>query len=272
MRSKKLEVQPITEQHLMAESTGARTGFWRRQFAPTVTRPQVIFDVVFGAIGPILCFVFDPIVFRSGMGDPPLLADYRNFVYLFSGLQITLLGFWLLTGPGQQVWNQLIGGMMLCASIFCLGVGLVLTPFSLFGLFLYGIGIFGFTPFLTALVYLRNSSRALRAGKAGSAGFAGVLVPVSGIVLVAGLPLLLSIQIQLMVSRAVTEIIEGDPQHAIFAAHRLAPLSFFAGSELDQIVNAYSSATDEKRRQLLKSCYQEITGESIENRAANPAD
>jgi hypothetical protein len=157
--------------------------------------------------------------------------------------------------------------MLLCGSIFCVAVGLALAPFSLFGLLLYGIGIFGFTPFLTALVYLRNSSRALRAEKVGAGGFAGVLIPVLGILLVAGVSLLLSIQIHLMVDRAVTEILEGDSQHAIFAAHRLAPLSFFANSELDQIVNAYSGASDEKRKQLLKSCYQEITGQSIENRA-----
>lgn len=267
-----MEVEHITEQHLMAEPTPVRIGFWQRQFAPGVTRPQVIFDVTFGVIGPILCFVFDPLVFRNGIGGAPLLSDYRNFVYLFSGLQIGLLCFWLSTGPGLQAWNRLIGGMLLCGGIFCVAVGLALAPFSLFGLFLYGIGIFGFTPFLTALVYLRNSCRALRAEKVGATGFAGVLIPVSGILLVAGLPLLLSIQIHLMVSRAVTEIVEGDSQHAIFAAHRLAPLSFFATSELDQIVSAYSVASDEKRRQLLKSCYHEITGENIESRAAVMAD
>ena len=78
--------------------------------------------------------------------------------------------------------------------------------------------------------------------------------------------------IHLMVSRAVTEILEGDSQPAIFAAHRLAPLSFFANAELDQIVYAYSVAPDEKRKQLLKSCYQEITVESIEHQANILAD
>jgi hypothetical protein len=77
------------------------------------------------------------------MGGAPLLSDYRNFVYLFSGLQIASLCFWLLTGPGWQVWNKLIGGMLLCGGIFCLVVGLALVPFSFFGLLLYGIGIFG---------------------------------------------------------------------------------------------------------------------------------
>ena len=267
-----MEGQQIAEPHLMAEQTRARTGFWRRQFAPSVTRPQVLFDIIFGVIGPILCFVFDPFVFRNGIGGSALLSDYRNFVYLFSGLQIALLCFWLLTGSGPQIWNQLIGGMLLCGGIFCAVVGVGLAPFSFLGLFIYGIGLFGFTPFLTAIVYLRNSRRALRAEKVGAAGLADALFPISGMLLVAGLPLLLSIQIHLMVSRGVSEILQGDSQHATFAAHRLVPLRFFAGSELDQIVNAYVAASDERRKELLKSCYQVITGESIENRAAILSD
>jgi hypothetical protein len=262
-----MEVQHLTEQHLMTEPIRGRTGFWRRQFALNVTRPQVIFDVTFGVIGPILCFVFDPLVFRDGSGGAPLLPEYRNFVYLFSGLQMALLCCWLLTGPGWQGWNNLMGGMLLCGGIFCAVVGLGLAPFSLFGLLLYGIGIFGFTPFLTAIVYLRNSRRALRAEKVGAGGLADVLIPLSGMLLVAGLPLLLSIQIHLMVSRGVSEILEGDSQHATFASHRLAPLGFFADSELDPIVNAYIATSDEKRKELLKSCYLEITGRSIELRA-----
>ena len=101
------------EQVGMVESPGEKVGFWRRQFEATVTRPQIIFDIVFGVIAPILCFVFDPLVFRNGFGGPALLSDYRNFVYLFSGLQIDLLCFWLLTGSGPQVWNKLIGGMFI---------------------------------------------------------------------------------------------------------------------------------------------------------------
>ena len=262
-----MEVPHLTEQNVSAESIRTRTGFWRRQFAASVTRPQVIFDITFGVIGPILCFVFDPIVFRDGLGGAPLLSDYRNFVYLFSGLQIASLCFWLLTGPAWQVWNKLIGGMLLCGGIFCAVVGLGLAPFSFVGLFIYGIGVFGFTPFLTAIVYLRNSCRALRAEKVGAAGVAEALIPVAGMLLVAGLPLLLSMQIHLIVSRGVSEILEGDSQHATFAAHRLAPLRFFADSELDPIVNAYISTSDEKRKELLKSCYLEITGRSIERRA-----
>ena len=69
-----MDVQHITEQHLMAEPNRARPGFWRRQFAPSLTRPQVVFDITFGVIGPILCFGFDPLVFRGGLGGAPLLV------------------------------------------------------------------------------------------------------------------------------------------------------------------------------------------------------
>jgi hypothetical protein len=261
-----MEIQHVTEQRIVADSSRAETGFWKRQFGATVTQPQIFFDVTFGVVGPVLCFVFDPIIFRSWLMGPPLLGDYQTFAYLFSGLQITLLSFWLLTGPGWQPWNRLMGGMLLSGTVFCVIIGFVLAPFSLIGL-IYGVGLFGLTPFLTALVYLRNSCRAWRAENNDAESLAAALIGVSGILLVSGLPLLLSIQIHLTVSRAVAEIIEGDSQHAMFAAHRLVPLRFFADAELDQIVNAYTFAKDEKRKELLKSCYREITGDSIENRA-----
>ena len=261
-----MEIPHIVEGRVVPDSIRKKTGFWKRQFAPVVTRPQVTFDIIFGVIGPILCFVLDPLVFRNGFAGPPLFPDYQTFVYLFSGLQVTLLCLWLLTGPGLYVWNQMIGGMLLAGGIFCLIVGVILSPFSLLGL-MFGIGIFGFTPFLTALVYLRNSRRALRAGHNDAVGFAHAIVPVSAILLASGVPLLLSIQINSAVTRAINEIVEGDSQHAIFAAHRLVPLRFFADAKLDQIVNAYRSESDEKRKELLRSCYREITGDNIENRA-----
>lgn len=148
-----MEIQHVTEQHVVSDSSRAKTGFWKRQFGATVTQPQIFFDVAFGVIAPILCFVFDPIVFRSWLG-PPLLGDYQTLAYLFSGLQIILLCFWLLSGSGRQGLNSFIGGMLLSGAIFCLIGGVVLAPFSLLGL-IYGIGVFGFTP---APIFLLTAS------------------------------------------------------------------------------------------------------------------
>ena len=36
-----------------------RPGFWQRQFLGPPTAQQIAFDVVFGVVGPVLCFIFD---------------------------------------------------------------------------------------------------------------------------------------------------------------------------------------------------------------------
>ena len=242
-----------------------KPGFWRRQFAPQVTWPQVSFDIVFGIVGPILCFTFDPIVFRGSFGDRPLLGDYKIYVYFFSGLQIIMLSLWLLAGAGFQFWNELVGAGLFLGGMFCLAIGVVLLPFSLVGLML-GIGIFGFTPFLTGIVYLRNGVRALRSPRTDISIFTRAVTFLLGSLVVIGAPLLLGLAIHQAVESSVDEIVHGDAPHASAAAHRIWPLRYFVGVESNKIVTAYQEASDPARKQLLKDCYQEITGEDIEVR------
>jgi len=261
-----VEVLKLGTHQTTGNALEKKNRFWRRQFAAEVTTPQIVFDMVFGVMGPILCFVFDPFVFHSGFVGPPLLPEYQAFTYLFSGLQMALLCLWLLIGPGNSIWNWTIGGALVGGGIFCLAAGCVLAPFSVMGL-MFVIGIFGFTPFLTALVYLRNAMRAFRARSHDEPHFMRALGLTVGLAFALALPALSSMQIHQTVKSAVNEIVHGDPQHAALAAHRLVPLRFFAGVELDQMANAYLSETDPTRKELLKSCYREITGEDIENRA-----
>ena len=68
-----------------------RPRFWKRQFLGPATTPQIIFDVVFGIVGPVLCFVFDPVVFRGDFLSEPLYADYQLFAYLVSSIEISVL-------------------------------------------------------------------------------------------------------------------------------------------------------------------------------------
>jgi hypothetical protein len=247
------------------ELSHSRSRFWRRQFAPEITRPQLVFDVIFGAIGPILCFVFDPIVFHSGFLGAPLFPAYQPIVYLFSGFEIVLLSFWLIMGPGSELWNAMFGAALLCGGLFCLAIGCILLPFSAMGLIL-GIGLFGFTPFLTALVYLRNGSRALRAKSYESSTFTRLVGALCGCLLVLAVPTLLALEIRMTVNRSIDEIMRGDSEHASRAAHRLVPLRFFADAELDRVVQAYITESDPQRKELLKSCYRDVTGEDIEVR------
>lgn len=246
-------------------SRTAKPSFWRRQFAPEATRSQLTFDLAFGVIGPLLCFVFDPIVFRGGLAGPPLFPDYQLFVYFLSGLEVMVLCLWLLSGAAFRAWNVLIGGALMIGGIFCVGVGLVLLPFSAVGLMM-GIGLFGFTPFLTAIVYLRNGFRAWHFGGQDATKVLRAASLLFGLVLVLGAPALLATGIHNFVASAIDEMIKGDSRHALAAAQGLGPLKYFVAGESDRIVQAYLAESDQARKQILKICYQEITGEDIEFR------
>lgn len=242
-----------------------KIGFWQRQFRQAPTRPQLVFDLIFGVVGPILCFVFDPVVFQGGILGRPLFPDYQAFVYLLSGMEIVVLCLWLVLGAGSELANAMIGGALMVGGVFCFAIGLLLLPFSVMGL-MVAIGILGFTPFMAALVYLRNGWRALRSPAKQPSVFTRATGGACGLLLVAGIPLALSMQIRSAVLKSVDYIIRADPVHAPQAAQQLAVLKYFASSDIERIPQAYLSERDESRKQLMRSYYREITGEDLEDR------
>jgi hypothetical protein len=159
----------------------------------------------------------------------------------------------------------MIAGALLAGAVFCMAIGLVLAPFSLLGL-MFGIGIFGFTPFVTAFVYFRNSIRVSRVVPTRPSFEAGI-VSAGGFLLALALPLALSLAIHTAVTNAVNDVIHGDAQRANFAARRLIPLRFFADAELNKIVEAYLADQDPEKREQLRNAYRQITGEDLELRA-----
>jgi len=143
-------------------------GFWRRQFGAQVTPAQRRFDVTFGFVMPVLCFVFDPIVFHTWLSyEPGLLGRWQFYAYTISALEVVALAAWLFKASGGGRPPAALGGMLLGGGIFSLVVGLLLLPFSLLGLIFFFVGIFGFTPFFTAVVYLRNGWRAANPSRSG---------------------------------------------------------------------------------------------------------
>lgn len=242
-----------------------KISFWRRQFATEIRTPQIVFDVLLGAVGPVFCFIFDPIVFHRGFAGAPLFPEYQTFTYLFSTAQVAVLCLWLIFKPRNEFCRSMIAAALIAGAFFCMIVACLLAPFSLMGL-MFGIGIFGFTPFLTTFVYLRNSVRAFRSGATQSTS-ATLSAMTIGLLLALSPPVVLTLGIRAAVTNAVDEVIHGDPRRADFAAHRLISLRFFAESELDGIVNAYLSEQNPQRREQLKKLYREITGDDIYERA-----
>ncbi len=66
-------MQPLGLNNDEIEKDAPGKGFWRRQFQKESTALQKNSDWFFGVILPVICFVFDPIVFKGnnwGTADP----------------------------------------------------------------------------------------------------------------------------------------------------------------------------------------------------------
>ena len=172
--------------------------FWQRQFSESVTPAQKHFDVAFGFVLPVLCFVFDPIVFHEWLSDEPgLLGRWQFYVYTMSALEMVALAAWLCKAGGTGRPPAALGGMLLAGGVFSLALGVVLLPLSLLGLLVF-VGVFGFIPFPTAVVYLRNGWRAANPGRSGDGLRAGAAAAFAlGFVLALGAPALAQLYVEM---------------------------------------------------------------------------
>lgn len=264
-----------------------RGGFMHSQFRPPASGAQTVFDVLFGVVAPILCFYFDPGILRSSgfiLGvAPAIFPQYAGFIYSGSAIEILLLIAWLVCGRRLETAAHLAGGMLMAGAIFSALIGIVLLPFTMLGLTI-GIGVFGFVPFLTALVYLRNARSAFRlAAKPAETpettklsqparGMTGLrrplLATLAGGVLALGPPAALSAAASMFVSQAMDAVLTADEQQAELAIDEIRYLQFFAQPELDRLVSAYSASSEPSRREVLKQRYLKLTGDDIERRLA----
>src|SRR2546423_6033492 len=237
--------------------------FWRRQFIATATRPQIIFDVIVGIILPILCLIFDPIVFRGGFGrSGGILKDYQLFAYIVIALEVLTLTLWLVWGARAGAWSSAIGGILLAGALFSFVIALVLLPFSIFGLIFAFLGALGFTPFLTSFIYLRNGRRALRVANEGARGYEFVGALLLGMVFVLGGPALAQWKVSRIAAQSVQELVRGGDQQHMAAAQRLKYINWIIDVDLDELARAYGRSKDQAYRERLARVYWEITGQS----------
>jgi hypothetical protein len=262
----------MTRLDLGGESHAAvTTGFWRRQFMPSTSRAQRIFDVLFGVVAPVLCFAFDPIVFKSTGFGGGLVPEYQPYAYMVSGIEMLLLLIWIFCGRQLQPRARLLGGMLIAGALFCWLIGVLLLPFTLLGLFL-GIGIFGFIPFLTGIVYWRNGRAAFQLAEKHFVGRSWIGPVAAGCVLALGAPAGVNFLASHFASQSMNAVLYANPQSADMAVDQIKYLWFFARPETDRLVSAYAAATDQSRKEELKRRYLRLTGEDIEVRLRILAD
>lgn len=170
-------------------------GFWRRQFTGEPTRGQEKFDRWFGVAIPVACYFFDPLIFQGLMLDHGLLEEYRLFVYMVSAIEIGMLLCWFTFRRDLETFAAPFAGVLFAGGLFSALIGVLILPLSVLGM-LYVIGLLGFIPFVTAVVYLRNGVRAMRAQIVNSAFQMRYLIALAAAFLVIGFPLFWSIYLQ----------------------------------------------------------------------------
>jgi hypothetical protein len=248
-------------------NTSARPRFWRRQFDDVTTRAQFRFDVLFGLVLPVFCFVFDPVVFRGGGefagGNGGIYQSVRFFAYTASALEMATLACWLFVIRKYPAWSRPAGGVMAAGAFFSFALGLAILPFSVIGILVLGIGLLGFIPFLTALVYLRNARRALRLNRAGAPVRGGALAAfVFGLAFALGMPAVAQRGATLIIRRASAEAVEfGElsPQKR----RVVRALALLSGETFYDLVRRYHAEGNAERRSRLAEAYRQVTGEEI---------
>ena len=244
-----------------------REGFWRHQFSTAVTPGQIIFDVVVGAIIPILLLIFDPVVFRNGeLCQASALQGDGLFAYLAIGLGILALFGWLFIDTLKHNGTAFIAGILLTGALFAAGVGIAILPLSVFGL-LALVGAFGFLPFFTAFVYFRNGVRAFRTAEAAPGRrvrrFASLI---AGAVIVLGLPLMAQTQITNLAQNEIDTIVNNQDALSQTGISELRTVNQVClGLCTSTIAAVFSGAvlTHHDQRAQLETTFTQITGQVL---------
>lgn len=144
--------------------------FWECQFSDDVTENQMIFDVMFGIVFPLIWVLTDPFVFKGGALDTPsLLSTVPVFPLLrrlafFGYVEIIIGVLTICVYLDKRPHSQIIIGVLLAEAILSCGLGVILVfecfsvyaLFSLIGVFLI-LHRYGVTPFVATIVSLENA-------------------------------------------------------------------------------------------------------------------
>ena len=248
-------------------ATPPKIGYWKRQFQVQGNSKQKVYDWIFGVILPVICFAFDPIVFKgNGFGGTAFFSNYKPFAYLLSFACVMAMAAWLIFGEKLKWLNGFLAGLFFFGGLISLAVGIVLFPFSVMGLIVL-IGALGFTPLFTAVIFLRNAFRALHASKGFLAKEVRIYAFAFGLIFSASLTWTINSEIK----KSLRWIEIGNPQIAYDESRKLryvAPLVNF-----DNLVLIYHQLPRESEKsKMIAEIYKELTGEDIKYREIRVMD
>ena len=236
-----------------------RPSFGYRQAAGDPTAGQILFDLLFGVVLPVICLVADPIVFRSNdWGPGGILVRYAAFAYVLIGTQMLFLILWLALHRRLAASGAWFAGPLAAGALFAGGLGLILFPFSVLGLVAV-VGALGFTPLLTSFVFYRNAVRASKAARERMSPRARRILLAMGL-LCAPLP---AVAADLAAERLTREAL-ARPEKIDGLVLRLL--------DGDRVIAAYATCPPGPRRDALAGLYRRLTGADIEERLSSRSD
>lgn len=235
-------------------------GFWKEQFGPNRTGTQDVFDVTFGLVVPILCFVVDPVVFKSfPLLGRAFLEDYQLFAYVVSTVEMGFFLVWRTFPTKAKSLSPLFAGVLLAGACFSFVIGVAMLPLTAWAL-LFIIGVLGLIPFASAFVYLRNGIRAMKAqpdlplaSRITTATFSGVLV-ISSLIFA-------SVYVESRISAAMGDVLFGNTIEVEAATNRLKCFGFIPLKHTNRLALAYGDEWDADKKATLGRVYWELTGE-----------
>lgn len=239
-----------------------KVGFWKRQFQVETTSRQKKFDWFFGVIMPVICVLFDPVVFSGRALGPAYLGAYKPGAFILSFASIMAMAAWLIWGGRLKWMNSVLAGLFLCGGLVSLVVGGLILPLSLIGLMLLFIGALGFIPFFAGFVYLRNSWRAFEQVRP----LFEKNVLVGTVVLSALFSIAVPWAINSEIERSIDNVINGSPEAGRSATRRLKYVSLIVN--FDRIPAAYLKMRGDKEQleklRAIEAAYFEMTGKTLE--------
>lgn len=249
-----------SEPYTNTEMSEPYKGFWRRQFQKESTESQKTFDWLLGVILPVACFVFDPTVFKGGVFGGAILGHIKPFAYVLSFVSVMAMAAWLIWGKRLKWLNAFVAGLFAVGGVISLGIGIVILPYSLLGLLLL-IGVLGFTPFLTSIVFLRNALRAFHSAKPFLETKTLIHAFALSLLLSAVVPYVFNASIKNSldrIARGDAATIRGEAQYL----QLVAPLVNF-----ESLPRQYYGEANRERKTALAEVYENLTGENIERKA-----
>lgn len=242
----------------------------RDRLLGTPSKPMTLADEDgYAIVLPILLLLADPVIFKASKRGwaEEYLESFAPLAYLLIAFEISVFILWRWKGARLGVWGAPTAGCLYAGGVLAFTIGLVCLPLSLIGTLFMGLGLLGFIPFITGVVYTRNARRAYRQTTLHTNHSSLTLLTIRTIILILVPAAFVQVCGIMIASQATHDVIRGESESSSRAAVScLKRWRAIAHPFFDEIAWAYDRETDKARRERLARWYRELTEVDVERR------